>query len=184
MWAFTRERRPEYMIRKFTNLLDKKKKTIQVRKMDETKGSGLAVSDEEITSKTRVSLMGSVYAAFLASTCLSQVVRMPPGSGSTTVTGGFLTCFWEGCGGGQSELPAFVVFSNSFFSVLLKKKKFFYWHIVALQYCVSFCCAAKWISHTCTYISFLNFLPMKLPAEHGVEFPVLYSRFSFRILSA
>ena len=82
------------MIRNFTNLLDKKKKkTIQVRKMDETKGSGLAVSDEEITSKTRVSLTGSVYAAFLASMSLSQVVRMPPGSGSTTVMGGFLTCF-------------------------------------------------------------------------------------------
>ena len=61
--------------------------------MDETKESGLAVRDEEITSKTRVSLTGSVYAAFLASMSLSQVVRMPPGSGSTTVTGEFLTCF-------------------------------------------------------------------------------------------
>lgn len=51
MRAFTREWRPEYMIRKFTNLLDKK--TIQVRRMDKTKGSGLAVSDEEITSQDK-----------------------------------------------------------------------------------------------------------------------------------
>lgn len=79
------------MIRKFTNLLDKK--TIQVRRMDETKGSGLAVSDEEITSKIRVSLTGSVYAGSLASTSLSRVVRMPPGSGSATIIREFLTCF-------------------------------------------------------------------------------------------
>ena len=33
----------------------------------------------------------------------------------------------------------------------------FYWHIVALQYCVSFYCTTKWISHTYTSIpSLLN----------------------------
>lgn len=42
------------MIGKFTKLLDKE--TIQMRRMDRTKGSGLAVSDEEITSKIRVGL--------------------------------------------------------------------------------------------------------------------------------
>ena len=37
----------------------------------------------------------------------------------------------------------------------------FYWSIVDLQCCVSFYCAAKWISYTYTYISsFLDFLPV------------------------
>ena len=60
-----------------------------MRRMDRTKGSELAVSDEEITSKIWVGLTGSVYAAFLASTSLSQVVRMPPGSGIPLLHGNF-----------------------------------------------------------------------------------------------
>ena len=51
----------------------------------------------------------------------------------------------------------------------------FYWSVVALQCGVSFCCAAKWISHADTYIcSILDFLPIQVAVEHWVEFPVLF----------
>ena len=54
----------------------------------------------------------------------------------------------------------------------------FYQNIVALQCCVNFCFAANRISHTYTCIPlFLDFLPVQVTAECGVEFPVLYSRF-------
>ena len=55
------------------------------------------------------------------------------------------------------------------------------WSIVALH-CVSFCCRAA--SAICIYIyipSFLDFLPIEVTTEHGVEFSVLYSRFSLDI---
>ena len=45
--------------------------------------------------------------------------------------------------------------------------------------CVSFCCTAKWISRTYTYISScLDFLPIWVSTEHWVEFPVLSTRFT------
>ena len=58
----------------------------------------------------------------------------------------------------------------------------FYWNIIASWYCVSFCCAAKWIGYTYTYIySISDFLPIRITTEHWVEFPVPYSRLSLVI---
>ena len=44
---------------------------------------------------------------------------------------------------------------------------FFHWTTVALQYCASFCCKAKWISHMCTQnLSSLNFLSFQVTTGH------------------
>ena len=74
------------------------------------------------------------------------------------------------------SLPGFKLGRWCFFCFVL-----FFWSIVALQCCVSFCCMANWISYAYTYIhSFLELLPIRSPQiiEHWVEFPVLYSTFS------
>ena len=51
---------------------------------------------------------------------------------------------------------------------------FFFWSVIALQWCACFCCTAKWISYMFPFISpFLDFLPIQVITEHWVEFPVL-----------
>ena len=64
---------------------------------------------------------------------------------------------------------------------------YFYWCIIALQYCVSLCHTTKWINYMYTYIpSLLNLLPTTIPpprpSQHGAELPALYSSFPLAIL--
>ena len=57
-----------------------------------------------------------------------------------------------------------------------------YWSIVALQYCLSFYCTVKYISHSYTYIlSLWDFLRIQVTRVHLVKFPVLQSMFSLVI---
>ena len=59
---------------------------------------------------------------------------------------------------------------------------FFFWIIVALEYCVSFWWMAKWISSK--YIGslvFLDFLPFEVTTQHWLQFLVVHRSFSFII---
>ena len=79
-----------------------------------------------------------------------------------------------------------LVFSSFLFS---KTWKFliFYWSLIALRCCVSFCCTAMWISYLYTYIpSRLSLPPSPHPTpvghhRHWAEPPVLYSIFPLAI---
>ena len=64
------------------------------------------------------------------------------------------------CRGYQSQYWPFLYFLINF-----------HWSIVALEYCVSFCYTAKWISCAYTCIpSLLDFLPIQVTTEHSPFF--------------
>ena len=74
----------------------------------------------------------------------------PMGSQATWVTD---KASWRGFGSAPAMVPGALDVPVFNFS----------WSIVALQWCVCFCCAAMWISHTYTYIpSSLDFLPTEV----------------------
>ena len=69
----------------------------------------------------------------------------------------FIFAQWGGAKGTGEEINHQIIVTT----VLFLFKINFYWSMVDLQCCISFCCTAKWISYTYTYThSFLDSIPI------------------------
>ena len=78
---------------------------------------------------------------------------------------------WKGIGSQLSSLC-----QKIWFTELCLKFLCFNWSTVALQYCINFCCMAKWFIYTYYMHSFLNSFPLWSIIGYWIQSPVLYSR--------
>ena len=96
--------------------------------------------------------------------CNSNAMIYPTHSPQAGYSGSFFLFFVCLFSMYNQEIFKFMVIFGGFlfvFCFMVCVWFFFYWSIVALHCCVSFCYTAKWISHAYTYIpSFLDFLPI------------------------
>ena len=74
---------------------------------------------------------------------------------------------WKGIGSQLSSLCQKIWFTELWLNFL-----YFNWSTVDLQYCLNFCCMAKWFIYTYDMHSF----PVWSITGYWIQFPVLYSR--------
>ena len=78
---------------------------------------------------------------------------------------------WKGIGSQLASLCQKIWFSELWLNFLC-----FNWSTVDLQYCINFCCMAKWFTYTYYTHSFLYRLPLWSIIGYWIQLPVLYSR--------
>ena len=78
---------------------------------------------------------------------------------------------WKGIGSQLASLCQKIWFTELWLNFLC-----FNWSTVDLQYCINFCCMAKWFTYTYYTHSFLYRLPLWSIIGYRIQLPVLYSR--------